>query len=184
MSAITQSNLNPPNSNPPNSNPPNLEPPNTAGSSTQCSVARYSWFTVRIRRLLGLTKDRVGRWGEQTARIHITKAGLITVQTNWRGRSGELDLIALDKRTLVIIEVKTRHISLKGEYPAIAAITHDKRQRLESLGRSFQRNHGPFCRRHAIKARRTDVIEVYYSRNRWGILRCSSISWHCGVPLT
>ena len=103
--------------------------------------------------------------------------------TNWRGRAGELDLIALDKRTLVIVEVKTRHISLKNEYPAISAVTHEKRQRLESLGRSFQRNHGPFCRRYAIKTRRTDVIEVYYSRGRWGLLRRHAVYWHRGLKL-
>jgi putative endonuclease len=115
------------------------------------------------------------------ARRHLSQSGLLPVKTNWRGRGGELDLVALDKRTLVIVEVKTRHISLKDEYPAISAITHEKRQRLESLGRSFQRNHGPFCRRYAIKTRRTDVIEVYYSRSRWGGLRRHSVYWHRGV---
>jgi putative endonuclease len=108
---------------------------------------------------------------------------VIPITENWRGIAGELDLIALDKRTLIVVEVKTRHISLEEAHPAISAITQDKRERLERLGRSFIRNHGPFCRRYAIKTRRTDVIEVYYSRSRWGILTSHKIHWHKGVSL-
>jgi putative endonuclease len=106
---------------------------------------------------------------------------VVLVTTNWRESAGEVDLIAIDARTLVIVEVKTRHISLKPDHPAISAVTHDKRRRLESLGRSFMRNHGPFCRRYAVKTRRTDVIEVYYSRSRWGRLCTNKIYWHKGI---
>jgi Holliday junction resolvase-like predicted endonuclease len=81
----------------------------------------------------------------------------------------------------LIVEVKTRHISQLAMYPAIAAVTHDKRHRLESLGRSFMRNHGPFCRRYAISNRRTDVIEVYYSRSWLGTLKACRICWHKGI---
>jgi putative endonuclease len=136
-----------------------------------------------LRRLYyrSVAKDRIGRWGERVAYKHLTAAGLIPVTTNWRSRAGEIDVVALDKRTLVIVEVKTRHRSLQDHYPAIAAVTLEKRKRLESLGRSFSRNHGPFCRRYGIKARRTDAIEVYYVRSRFGWLNVHSIHWHRGV---
>jgi putative endonuclease len=125
--------------------------------------------------------DRVGRWGERTALREIASAGLIPVATNWRERRGEIDIIALDKRCLVTIEVKTRHESLKGAYPALSAIDHKKRERLESLGRSFIRNNGPFCRRYAIKNRRTDGVEVYYCRSRLGSFKVAGVYWHRNI---
>jgi putative endonuclease len=130
-------------------------------------------------------KDKVGRWGEAEARKQISLSGLVPVATNWRCKDGELDLIALDGRVLVVIEVKTRHISQRGNYPALAAVDYDKRDRLERLGRSFIRNNGPFCRRNAVRARRTDVIEVYYSRLRgwrrvFAGLKPVRVDWHRG----
>lgn len=110
-------------------------------------------------------------------------AQVIPVTQNWRGVAGELDIIGIDNGALIVVEVKTRHISLKYDHPAIAAITPDKRDRLERLGRSFIRNHGPFCRRYAIKNRRTDIIEIYYARSRWGFLKKRKITWHKGLEL-
>lgn len=129
----------------------------------------------------GAKKDYVGRWGERVALRKITNAGLIPIKTNWRERFGEIDIVALDKRTLVVIEVKTRNKRAKDSYPALSAIDLSKRIRLDSLGRSFVRNNGPFCRRYAIKARRTDGIEVYYSRSRFGNLRLTELCWHKGI---
>lgn len=51
----------------------------------------------------------LGRAGENTAARILHEAGLVVTDRNWRaGRSGELDLIALDGRTTVIVEVRTR----------------------------------------------------------------------------
>jgi putative endonuclease len=125
--------------------------------------------------------DRVGRWGERMVLREITSSGLIPVATNWRDRFGEIDIIALDKRCLVTIEVKTRHESLKGAYPALSAIDYKKRERLQSLARSFIRNNGPFCRRYAITSQRTDGVEVYYYRSKIGALRPSGIYWHRNI---
>ena len=121
---------------------------------------------------------RVGRWGERIALRHITRQGLRLIKTNWRTTTGEVDIIALDRRILVAIEVKTRHINLRESYPAIEAVTAEKRARLNSLTRSFMRNHGPLCRRYAIKLARIDAIEVYYTRTRLGMFRLREIRWH------
>jgi putative endonuclease len=140
------------------------------------------WLTVLFfTRWRKTNKDRVGRWGERTVLREITAAGLIPVATNWRDRLGEIDIIAIDRQCLVIIEVKTRHESLKGAYPALSAIDHKKRERLESLGRSFIRNNGPFCRRYAIKNRRTDGVEVYYCRSRLGSFKVAGVYWHRNI---
>lgn len=141
---------------------------------------------LSLYKLLRPVKDKVGRWGEGVAQRRVTQGGLVPVATNWRCKDGELDLIALDGRVLVVVEVKTRHISQRENYPGLAAVDRDKRQRLERLGRSFIRNHGPFCRRNAIKARRTDAVEVYYSRRRgWrrvlGGFKAVRVDWHRGL---
>lgn len=50
----------------------------------------------------------LGRRGEEAAtRLLLTK-GYTILAHNWRVRSGELDIVARDGRTLVFVEVKTR----------------------------------------------------------------------------
>jgi putative endonuclease len=50
----------------------------------------------------------VGRLGEDLAAAHMTRLGFSTLARNVRTRSGEIDLIVFDGRTLVFAEVKTR----------------------------------------------------------------------------
>lgn len=50
----------------------------------------------------------LGAWGEQIAVEHLTAHGLIVLDRNWRCREGELDVVATDGATVVVVEVKTR----------------------------------------------------------------------------
>jgi putative endonuclease len=50
----------------------------------------------------------LGSWGEHSAAKYLIRKGYIILERNFRCRLGEIDLIALDGRTLVFIEVKTR----------------------------------------------------------------------------
>ena len=54
-----------------------------------------------------------GKWGEQLAVEYLRKKGYTIRDTNWRSGHCELDIVALteDMRTLVFVEVKTRHDS-------------------------------------------------------------------------
>ncbi len=54
---------------------------------------------------------------------------------NWTTRRGEVDLVARDGETIVIVEVKTRR--LPQLLPPEAAITEKKRVRLEMLAIQF-----------------------------------------------
>ncbi|MFO0416231.1 MAG: YraN family protein [Pseudomonadota bacterium] len=103
------------------------------------------------------------------------------VCANWRTQFGEADIIAIDRRALVIVEIKTRDIANRDDYPAIAAVNHDKRERLRGLVRSFLRNHAPICRRYGVKSHRRDVIEVYFSRSLFGFKTVKEIKWHRGL---
>jgi len=50
----------------------------------------------------------LGRHGEEMALEFLEENGFTVLEKNWRYRKAEVDLIATDGQTLVIIEVKTR----------------------------------------------------------------------------
>src|ERR687883_218833 len=49
-----------------------------------------------------------GRDGENLAERYLKKKGYVLVERNYRCRGGEVDLIVLDRKTIVFVEVKTR----------------------------------------------------------------------------
>lgn len=63
-----------------------------------------------------MTKDtrRLGERGEDAAAAYLERAGMTIVERNWRRQVGEIDIVALDDRTLVFCEVKTRRTAAKG----------------------------------------------------------------------
>jgi putative endonuclease len=52
--------------------------------------------------------NELGRKGENMAIVFLQTAGYIVLQRNWRSGRAELDIIAMDNKTMVFIEVKTR----------------------------------------------------------------------------
>lgn len=52
----------------------------------------------------------LGRLGEDLAAAHLNRLGFATLARNVRTRTGEIDLIVFDGRTLVFAEVKTRRV--------------------------------------------------------------------------
>ena len=53
-------------------------------------------------------KKFLGRAGERLATEFLKKSGLEILQRNYKTHLGEIDVIALDKDTVVFVEVKTR----------------------------------------------------------------------------
>ena len=47
-----------------------------------------------------------GRAGEEAAALHLEKKGIKVLYKNFRSRKGEIDIIAIDKETIVFAEVK------------------------------------------------------------------------------
>ena len=70
--------------------------------------------------------------GEHLAGEYLIDLGWSVLQRNWRTKYGELDLIAVDGDTLVIVEVKTRASAFYGMSPA-HAVTPDKLSRMRRL---------------------------------------------------
>jgi putative endonuclease len=86
-----------------------------------------------------LAKDVLGRHGEDLAARHLIGAGLSILARNWRCEVGEIDIVARDGNTLVIVEVKTRRSTAFGT-PA-EAITPRKAETLRSLALAWLQRH-------------------------------------------
>jgi len=72
-----------------------------------------------------MSNQSVGQNGEQIAKTHLEKMGYKILETNKRfSKLCEIDIIALDKDTLVFIEVKTRKTNICGH--PLEAITKGK----------------------------------------------------------
>jgi len=85
-------------------------------------------------------KDALGRQGEEVAANFLEAAGLRILSRNWRCADGELDIVAAERRTLVVCEVKTRSGSRYGT--PLESITWEKRSRLRRLAVRWISAHG------------------------------------------
>ena len=104
-----------------------------------------------------LDSKELGKWGERIATQYIEKLGLTVVDTNYRTRLGEIDIIA--KRDLVyhFIEIKARRGMQHGLYSVVFNKNkqyHIKRAAMFFLYDLHQK------KRH-WKEISFDVIEVY-----------------------
>lgn len=54
------------------------------------------------------SRAALGADGEEIAARYLSDRGLVVLNRNWRCREGELDIVATDGNTLVVVEVKTR----------------------------------------------------------------------------
>lgn len=76
-----------------------------------------------------LSTKKIGDSGEKLAEDYLKKLGMKILERNWKySRIGEIDLIALDKATLVFVEVKFRRSNRFGN--AIEAITPKKLEKI------------------------------------------------------
>jgi len=85
-------------------------------------------------------KDVLGRQGEQFAAEYLQRAGYRILDRNWRCADGEIDIVAAERRILVVCEVKTRSGTRYGT--PLEAITRQKRNRLRRLAVRWVIAHG------------------------------------------
>lgn len=102
------------------------------------------------------SRQRLGQAGEQMAADLLAGKGYQIVARNWRGgRSGEIDLVAQDGPTLVIVEVRTRRGQVYGS--AEESVTPGKQARLIALAEAYSASagwQGPL---------RIDVVAISFS---------------------
>lgn len=89
---------------------------------------------------LGLNRSKpLGARGEDVATRHLKRLGYKVVARGESSLSGELDIIAVDRRTVVFVEVKTRRSADKG-HPS-DAVDHAKQKRLTALALQYLHRH-------------------------------------------
>ena len=98
----------------------------------------------------------LGKQGEEIAADYLVKKGYRVLEKNWRQWRNEIDLVALDKNSLVIVEVKTRQSNFFGE-PEMA-VTRDKQKALIRAANAYVRYKNIQCEV------RFDIVSVIISK--------------------
>src|SRR5689334_703283 len=82
-----------------------------------------------------VSNSTVGALAEAQAALYLERLGYRILTRNARLPGGEIDIVALDGRTLVFVEVKRR---LRGSFgAALGAVDARKRTRLRALAADF-----------------------------------------------
>ncbi len=81
-----------------------------------------------------------GARGERLAERLLRGQGMITVARNFHSSRGELDLVMVDRRQVVFVEVKTWHRARAGESPA-DAVDDNKQRALAFAAIDFLQQH-------------------------------------------
>ena len=86
-----------------------------------------------------MKRKALGELGEKMAREYLKKKGYHILETNFRCREGEIDIVAQDKDYLVFVEVRTRTGSDFGTPEE--SLTVAKKDRLVSLALAYLQTH-------------------------------------------
>lgn len=84
-------------------------------------------------------RGALGRYGEDLAARRLRETGMAVLERNWRCADGEIDIVARDRDSLVICEVKTRRAG--GYEHPLAAVTPAKAARLRRLAARWLSEH-------------------------------------------
>lgn len=87
-------------------------------------------------------RQKRGDWGEGVARAYLEQKGYQVLGQNIRSPFGEIDLVCVEAKTLVIVEVKTRKSTYFG-YPEESVNKH-KQHKLQQLAEWYWRAHPQF----------------------------------------
>lgn len=105
----------------------------------------------------------LGSRGEQLAAEHLRRRGCVELARNVRTRSGEIDLIVLDRRVLVFVEVKTRRVprrraAIREHEDPLQGIDPRQRRRIRRVAAAWLRDERR--RRPRAQSIRFDAIGV------------------------
>ena len=80
-----------------------------------------------------------GQWAEEQAAKYLSRQGLRICARNYGIKSGEIDLIALDREQLVFVEVRYRRSDAFGT--AAESVTPQKQQKLRRAALHYLQKH-------------------------------------------
>ena len=105
-----------------------------------CPIHRRSFGPVRAVAGEAMPDNsrhiRLGQAGERAARGYLESRGYTILDTNFRCPYGEVDIVALDRGSLVFLEVRTRRSSSSFGLPE-ESITPDKQRRLIATAETY-----------------------------------------------
>lgn len=107
-------------------------------------------------------KKEIGNFGENIAEHYLKQKEYIILDRNFECRQGEIDLIALDKKEIVFIEVKTRTSNKYGT-PSEAVNKIKQKHMLQTI------KYYLYIRNLSEEFIRIDVIEVYIKDNEYKV---------------
>ena len=109
---------------------------------------------------------RLGARGEREAARRLRAKGYRVVKKNLRLRFGEIDLLALDGDTVVVVEVKTRIPRAAGGPRPEESVGAQKGRRLAALADAA-------CRRYGWedRARRIDIVAIDWPEKGQPVVR-------------
>ena len=85
-------------------------------------------------------RRRFGDWGEEYARRYLESRGYSILETNYRGKYGEIDLVAREGECLVFVEVKSRRTGAFGRPEE--SVTKGKQQKLVQAALEYMQEKG------------------------------------------
>jgi putative endonuclease len=108
-------------------------------------------------------RQRLGHAAEDLVAAKLASAGWELVERNARTRHGELDIVALDGRTLVFVEVKAgRAGSIYGPERPVLSVGPQKQRRIRRLATGWMSERRELPRYDEI---RFDAVGVTYDRS-------------------
>ncbi len=108
-----------------------------------------------------MNKRQLGGEYEQMAAEYLRAQGVAILEKNYRSRNGEIDLVGLDGRYLVFVEVKYRQSAKNGD-PS-EAVTASKQSHLRKTAQYYLYSH----RYGEDTPCRFDVISILGGDIRW-----------------
>lgn len=115
-----------------------------------------------------MNQGKRGAQAEQLAAAFLKLQGLQLIETNYRCRFGEIDLICRDGRDLVFVEVRLRGSEAFGG--AAASITLRKQEKILLAARHYLQQLGssPACRFDVVLLRGLRDNDIEWIRNAFG----------------
>jgi len=86
-----------------------------------------------------MKRQETGMLGEKIACDFLGKNGYQIIETNYRCRDGEVDIIAKEQDMLVFVEVRTKKSFLFGTPEE--SITQRKKEKLRAVAEDYRQNH-------------------------------------------
>lgn len=106
--------------------------------------------------------SELGKWGEARARQHLLNKEWTILESNWRYRRYEIDVIARHHNVLIFVEVKVR--SMHALVSGVASVNSVKQRRIIQTAHRFIRHQNP-----AYGSIRFDIISIQIGPSDWSL---------------